>query len=620
LAKDLRWEKADRDGLPEAVIAATESIEQRQSYRRGQIIHHLRLYGDRALQGYVGTNSAGTSTGRRTLGQSYSQHGMRLSLNIVRNMVDAATSRLSKGRPRPQNLTTAADYSAKKIARQRDKFLEGHFRAGKFWALRQRCIKNAALLGTGCAYVMEHWGQVRYEYVFPGELLIDDAEGVYGEPRNLFRQRCFDRQVLIEKYPRARQALENAAPADNRYFGRDTQADQVVVTQAWNLPAGPDKKGRSVCVIDGGTLYDLKWEREKFPFTFWRWSEDPLGFWGVGLAEQLSGLQLEINQLLRMIQNNMYLGANIKVMLERGSKIVDAQISNTLRGALIEYSGTKPDFHVHDVITEQVLRHLQSLKDYAYEISGISQLSAAGALPAGLAESGRAQLVYHNIESERFLTVSRNDEQAVVDAAELTLECGRDILERDGTYKVVYRDKNWIQEVDAKQALQDVGIFEVAVVPASQLPHDFAGRMAVAEKMEEKGWLNQTQAKQLLADDLGDIESETELDLSPSRLVDMAIEQILEEQEYVSPDPHMDLMMAIERGTKAFLLARLRKYPTEAIDMLNTWIEQCQDLLNASQLPAPGAMPAPDVVPPPTDMAAAPIPPGAALPPTGALN
>jgi hypothetical protein len=624
LAHDLRWERAERSELPSAVIAAADRVSDRQSYRRGQLIHYLRLYGDRAIQGWVGSSAAGYPTARRTLGSGPTD-GRRLSLNVVRNMVDAATSKLVKGRPRPQNLTSAGDYTLQRVAELRDKFIEGHFHAGDFWQLRQRCIKNMALLGTGVMYVLEHWGQVRYEYVFPGEVLVDDAEGIYGEPRNLYRQRCVDRTVLMERYPRARAAIENAAPADNRYFGRDQQSDQVLVTQAWHLPSGPKANdGRACAVVDGEVLYESKWKRESFPFLFWRWSDEPLGFWGVGLAEQLSGIQLEINQLLRMIQNNMYLGGNIKVMIERGSRVVDAQISNALRGVLVEYTGTPPQFHVHDVITNQVIQHLQTLIQSAYEISGISQLSASGQLPANMAGSGRAQLVYHNIESERFITVGRNDERAVMQAGEQTLECARDILKRDGSYKVFYHDKNWIEEVDAKEALQEVGTFEMTVTPASQLPHDYAGRVAFAEQMEARGWLDQDEAIDVA--DLPDIKRLSKMKLSSQKLIDKAIEMVLERGEYIPPIPRMNLQMAIQRATNAFVHAYLQKYPPERLDLLNDWIEQCQDQLQAATEPAPGAsaLPAesseaapivsPDAAP------GAPIPPEALPPPQGPLN
>jgi hypothetical protein len=617
MSQDLRWERSGKSDLPNAVIAATERVDDRQSYRRGQLLHYLRLYGDRAVHGYAGTADVGQFPRRRTLG-SGPVEGRRLSLNVVRNMVDAATSKLTKGRPAPQNLTDAGDATLQKLAKKRDKFIQGHFHKGDFWHLRSRCIKNSILLGTGAMHVMEHWGQVRYEYVFPGELLVDDAQGIYGEPREMYRQRCIDRAVLTERFPRVRDAIENAAPADRRYFGRDSQSDQVVVTQAWHLPSGPKAKdGRACAVIDGAVLYDDKWTRDGFPFAFWRWSDEPLGFWGVGLAEQLSGIQLEINQLLRMIQNNMYRGGNIKVFVERGSRIIDAQISNALQGVQIDYTGTPPQFHVHDVVTPQILSHLNTLTQSAYEMSGISQLSASGSLPAGMAESGRAQLVYHNIESERFLTVARNDERAVMEAAEQTLQTARDILEKEGSYKITYHAKNWIEELEAKEVLQDVGTFEMKMTPASQMPHDYAGKVALAEHFEAKGWIDASEAREMA--ELPDTAAKMEISLSSPRLIDMCIEKILEDGEYIAPVPQMDLTMAIDRGTRAFVHAYVRKYPDENRDLLNTWVEQCKDMLTASQEPAPGAaVPTPTAESPiPPDAPGAPIPPPVGMPPTG---
>lgn len=564
--------------MGEVAVAAAQRIEQQQSYRKGQILHYLRLYGSRADKvGSRWTQGKGTESFREDVRR-------RLSLNVVRNMVDAATSRLSKGRPSPQSLTSAGDYSLQRQARMRDKFIQGHFYQGEFWALRDRVIKSQALLGTGVVQTFERYGKVCYEYVFPGELFVDDAEAMLAYPRNIYRIAPFDKQVLKALFPAQAAEIESAQTSSG--LGKDS-GEQVTVYRAWHLPSSPDAKdGRYCAAIEGATLgKPQKWTRDKFPFSFWRWSEEPVGFWGSGLGEQLSGIQLEINQLLRMVQENCYRGGNLKVLLEHGANILESEINNSLRGTVIRYNGTKPDFHVHDVISNQILSHLQYLVQSAYEITGISQLSASGQIPGGLAGSGRAQLVYKNIESERFVTVQRSDEAAVLDVANQTINTGRDILERDGSYKIQYRAENWIEDLDAKEALEDLGPFEMQVLPASQLPHDYAGRVAFAGELEAKGWVDRDTAMDLA--DVPDVNAAMELELAPKRLIDSEIEKILEDGQNFVPTPRMNLQLAYERGSRAWQHARLKNYPPERLDLLNTWLEQIQDLMNAANPPAP---------------------------------
>lgn len=145
--------------------------------------------------------------------------------------------------------------------------------------------------------------------------------------------------------------------------------------------------GRHVIAIDNFTLLDEEWERDTFPFCFIRWTERLLGFWGQGLAEQLTGIQVEINKLLRNIQEQMHL-ATPKVFVEAGSKISKAHINNEIWG-IIEYAGTPPTFYVPKTVSGEIFSHLDRLFSRAYEIAGVSVLAAQSKKPAGL-ESGVA--------------------------------------------------------------------------------------------------------------------------------------------------------------------------------------------------------------------------------------
>ena len=522
------------------------------------------------------------------------------SLNIVRNMVDAAASKLAKGRPSPEHVTTDADYSMLRAARMRNKLVQGHFWAGKLWPLRDRVIKTCALTGTGIYHTFSRWGNVQYEYVFPGELLIDDAQALLDYPRVVFRQRPFDRMMLAELFPGSRKAIEDA-PSAKTVFGRTgmTETDQVMVYQGYHLPSGPEAgDGMVVAAIEGETLAADPLERERHPFTFQRWSQEPLGIWGTGLAEQLSRIQLEINQLLRMIQENMYRGGNLKVFVEKGANVVEAQINNSLRGMVCYYTGTKPIFQVNDVVSPQIMQHLQYLVQSAYEVTGISQLSAQGQLPANMAGSGRAQLVYKNIESERFIPTIRADEDAIMDLAQQTLDVDRELVKEDPKLRIMFPGKSWLEEIDVKEALEDVGPIEMKVLPASQMPHDIAGRTELAEIYESKGWVDRETAMELAG--VPDIDSAMEQELAPKRLIDSEIERILEKGEVMSPSPRMNLELAINRGTRAWQLARLRHYPPERIDALDAWITKAINIqTKAAPLnPPAGATGSPVSLPP----------------------
>lgn len=590
MASDTRfWTARTKAQIGERMVAEARRLDSQQAPYRERLHHYLRLYGNRNLADYVGRNWAVGQPVRRIV----SDPTRRLSLNIVRNMVDAAASKLSKGRPSPEHVTTDADFSMLTAARMRNKLVQGHFYEGKLWQLRDRVIKTCALIGTGVYHTFARWGKVQYEYVFPGELLIDNAQAMLDYPRVICRQRPFDKLVLCELFPNSRKAIEDAESAKSPW-GRNTtgDTDQVMVYQGYHLPSGPDAgDGMIVAAIQGETLSAEPLLVERHPFTFMRWSQEPIGFYGTGLAEMLSGIQLEINELLRTIQENIYRGGNLKVFIEKGSGVTEAEIHNGLRGMICTYSGTKPIFQVNDVVSPQILSHLEDQIRRAYEITGISQLSAQGQIPQGLAGSGRAQLVYRNTESERFIPVQRADEDAILDLAQQSLDVDRELLKKDPKLRVMFPGKSWLEEIGVKEALEDVGPIDMKCLPASQMPHDIAGRVELADIFEQKGWIDSEDAKELA--EIPDIDSAMQFALAPRRLIDMEIERILEHGETPAPSPRMNLQLAVSRGARAWQLARLRKYPQERLDNLDAWIGKAIDLMNSAAPPTPPT-PSPD--------------------------
>lgn len=574
------WE----DDTAESMWACVDDIVGRQRFRLDQIVHHTRLYGDGELYRQGAYSTAGSS-------RPAASKGKPLSLNIVRNQVDTVVSKLALSKPGVEYLTVEGDFSLQEIAKQRKLFIDGVFTQSEFWQLRQRCLKNMALYGTGIGKAINLFGRCAFEYVFPGEVIVDESEALVQAPLNIFQEKPYDRQRAIAKWPHAKKEIERAQSPGSYHLGRSPSKDQVLIREGYHMHPEPGEPGVQIGAIQGKVLYRRAFTRAHQqlasnlvsvgPFFFWRWSEEPLGFFGSGLGEQLSGIQWEINQILKLIQNNVYLGANIKIFLERGSKIVDAEISNTLRGALVHYTGTPPQFHVHDVITNQVIQWLGDLIQRAYEISGVSQSSAQGQIPSGLTGSGRSQLVYQNIESKRFVSVQRNDEAAVRAAAQQAVELGQEILEQEGKYEVHAPARNWILEIDTKTALQDVGAMQVQSLPASQLPHDLASKVAFAEYLQQIGWASVEEAMEMA--DMPDTNKFLAMRLSPIKLVEKQLEKMLEQGEAVTPLPRQNLQISQQLGTFAYNHAVLMGYPEDRIDLLNNWLTTVERMLTPAQ-------------------------------------
>ena len=78
-----------------------------------------------------------------------------------------------------------------------------------------------------------------------------------------------------------------------------------MVVEGWHLPSGMNAKdGRHTLACSSGFLIDEEYTKDRFPFAFLHYSPRLLGFWAQGVAEQLMGTQIELNQILFTISRS----------------------------------------------------------------------------------------------------------------------------------------------------------------------------------------------------------------------------------------------------------------------------------------------------------------------------
>lgn len=620
-----RWWK-ERDPY-RLIVQAVSTLESRQSYRREMNLHHLRMYGDRYVTGY-GPDSYASSASTAS--------APPVSVNIVRSFCNAACSQFALNRPRVSYTSVGADGSTQRRARKRTLFQDGLFHRGRWNEVAGRSMLNTTIFGTGAAKILDRHGAVTYENTFPGELLTDDAEAVYGTPRTLYQCQAYDRAVLADMFGNGRGSVERdrmirdaAPPSQNALIlGRlnGYHTDQVLAIEAWHLPSSPTANdGRHAIVVSSGTLTSEDWTTPRFPFAFMHWGKDPLGFWGTGLAQELCGIQFEINALLRMVQENVRAAGALKILVERGAEIVESQITDALGGDMIDYTGRPPQFLVPNSIDPAVMKHLEFLIAKASQVSGISELSAGAQIPAGLSGSGRSMMVYSNIESRRFASIARAWEQMHVDASLLSMDAAERIYQRDGTFKIPVKRKNWLDALSYEDVRMEPDEAEIQAFPTSQLPNTPAAKLEYAAEMEAKGYWTRDEAKLCVLGDNPDTDAENTMARGAADLIDERIERILEDGELIPPNPYMDLALTYERAVMALQVAELGHEPVERIELLVSFIDQVRAMQAVGEATAAAVGGAP---PPGNDVTAADVAAAAdmqavqdvGLPPTGTMN
>ena len=603
---DTFWWQAEKD--PHAAISKFINIlRDEQEHYYNDVATFMGLYNGRPIHSRYAYGSVQYAQMRQP----------RLTFNIIHSLCQAANSKISKHRPAISFLTEGGNYSQKRKSKLFDKLMQGQFYSMKMYPIAQRAFLDACITGTGIIKYYTEFGKIKAERVPVTELTIDPLETENGgSPRQMFQTRKVSSHVLAELFPEKRKeimASRNAEPADD-YEGETRSSDMVECHEAWHLPSGPGANdGRHVICTDTVTLQDSEFTKDHFPFTFIRWTENPVSFWGNGLAREVKGIQVEINKLLARIQEQMHL-ATPKVFIEDTSKIVQSHLNNRIWGA-IKYRGTPPQFFVPRSVSGEMFAHLDRLVERAYEMTGISQLAAQSKKPVGL-ESGRVLREFSDIESERFMVVGQAYEQMFLDASSQIIELIRDAHRDNDEYIVASFDKKTgLEKVNWEDISLENDEFIIQVKPIGALRQTPAAKLASVTEMTMNGLFTKEEAHQLL--DFPDLEKANKLKNAHIEVLDMAIERMVEDGEYFPPEPYMNLELGIVRFQQAYNLAMMEDVDEENLELLRRWISQAESLIKASQPPPP--MPAaPAALPPgmPGELPSAPAaPPMPGLPP-----
>ena len=523
----------------------------------------------------------------------YKRDDMRMRLNVTQSMIDTITSKIGKNRPRPMYLTEGGDYSLRTKAKMMGRMMEGLFLQSKLYDVMPKIFQDSCIFDLGVLKIYAENGKIYVERVFANEILWDMDDALYGEPQSLYQVKKDHKSYLLDRFSGFSSEINNLLGGKQE---ENPDSELIECVEAWHLPTSPESgDGRHVICIEGVTLLDEEYTRTQFPFLFLKWSDSIVGFGGISLAEQLYPVQKEINSLCIRIQQSMHLLSVPLVFIQAGSKVAPSHIRNQ-PGTIIHYNGQPPVVYTPQAVHPEVFNHLDRLYQRAYEISGISELSATGKKPAGL-ESGAALRIYHDIETERFILIGRRYESAFMSAAEHYFDLAEEIVAEQGSFPVQTTYRREMTKVDFEKIRMARDEFILEPFPVSILPSLPAGKLQTVQELINIGVIDKKeQITRLL--DFPDLNSVSQVYEAAEADVEWRISKILDEGEYVGPEPYMDLNLAKQRFQLAYLEARQKGVEPEKIALLDEFIVQCQTMLNQLQTPPQGLPESPAVASP----------------------
>ena len=344
-------------------------------------------------------------------------------LNVIASCIDTLHSKIAQSKVRPFFTTINGTFKDIQCVKQAQQFFDTFYDEQNVNKKVSDAFKDACIFDTGVIYINEETRTI--ERALPFQVYVRPAEVNYNKiTRVFYEQRDLPVSLLPEK------VLSKFKNKSLEYVDFGIYYDTLNKTKAYTG--------------NGSIILTESYEADVVPFVFLYYKNPVLGNVTTSVADQLINIQQEINILMAKIKDASQLSSALTFLVPEGSSVKTTQLNNRIGNVLtykpqanggLPVTSATPAF-----IDNQYISLLNELIQKAYDIVGISQLSAQSKKPTGL-NSGIALATMEDVESDRFETQLNQVIRAFIDVAKTCI-------------KVFPQDENILPEISNRVAIK----------------------------------------------------------------------------------------------------------------------------------------------------------------------
>lgn len=326
------------------------------------------------------------------------------SINVIKSVVDTLVSKIATSKVRPFINTLNGSYKEMQTALQAQQFFDIFYEEQNVHMSVSKAFEDACIFDTGVIYIDKDNYSIKK--CLPWQVYIRPAELVYNKLTRVYYEQA--------DYPIS--LLPNDITAK---FKKNVEyTDYGIYYDTFNKVKAH--------IIAGHVVKVEPWNYNVLPFIFLYYNKPNIGTTSLSVVDILYTLQNEIDMLVSKIAAAAELTPGNTIFLPEGGSVKATQLNNGV-GNVLTYrptpnmTGSPVTVATPAFIDGQYQYLLDSLIQRAYELVGISQLSAMSQKPTGL-DSGIALSTMESIESDRFETQLKQVINAYVDIARVCVE------------------------------------------------------------------------------------------------------------------------------------------------------------------------------------------------------
>lgn len=395
------------------------------------------------------------------------------NLNVIKSCIDTLSSKIAQSKVRPFFNCVNGSFKDIQTVKSAQQFFDQYYDAEDVNKKVSEAFRDACIFENG--YIFIDVDTKKIDKALPWQVYERPSELSYGKvTRTYFERKDYPITLLPSKVLNAIKDKIGLA----EYVTYGLYFDTVNKIKVYYVP-------------EYDFILEEPFEAERTPFIRIYYNCPVSGNTSNSVVDMLYTIQLEINTLMNKIKDASQLNIAMTYLIPKGSGLKTGQLNNRI-GNIIEYeptsnmTGSPVTVSTPSFIDPQYMALLNELIAKAYELVGISALSAQSKKPTGL-NSGIALSTMEDVESERFETQLNQVIKSYVDIARTCLEVfpkdedilpevttrmtikWGDIVEESKKMQIQFSSADALSKDPSQKLQQLIALAQAGVIPQSRI-------------------------------------------------------------------------------------------------------------------------------------------------------
>ena len=516
----------------EKLIKNILEIESHQKAWRQKCRRNLILYEFTPNMDLTSQNDS-TTVGFYNAGNA--ENTSMIQENVIRSCIDTLGSKIASQKVTPFFNTVNGTFREIQVVKAAQQFFDILYDELNVNKTVVQAFVDSCITDRGIIYVNKDNKNI--ERIQPWQFFFDPREYAYGQLTHCaFKKTDYPASLLTEK----------------------TDLQTVTLHEYWSIK----EHIHATYIEELNKVSFDKWDANILPFAILRWSNPVKASSSTCVVDLLFGIQKQINYLLSQIKDASKSSFGIKYIVPTDSDVKINRLNNS-NGEVIEYTpqmtpnGVMPVQPVTPAFMDgQWFSALQQFKQDAYEMVGISQLSAMSQKPSGL-NTGVGLQTMEDIESDRFETQLNSVIRVYVDIAKICMEVF-DPLEEVLPSSIYRGHITWKDITEARN------LMSIQFSSLDKISKDPVVKQQIISQWVNSGYISRAHAMQLL--EIPDDTRGYSLMNNSLNAVMSVIDDCVEKDIYDVPI-YIDTALLKEEITSTLLSLKAAQNPENEVDI-----------------------------------------------------